>query len=143
CRVKANPGQIRTAMAKPGPDIRLYLLHGPDEAGAADLARLLGKAMGAEAERVDLDAGVLKGDPARLTDEASSLSLFAGARFVRIAPCGEECADAFTALLEAERAGNPVVAIAPSVKASGKIVKLAIESKRAMAFACYAPSAGD
>lgn len=141
--MKANAGQIRTAMAKPGPDIRLYLLHGPDEAGAADLARVLGKAMGADAERVDLDGAALKTDPARLADEASSLSLFAGARFVRVAPCGEESLDAFTALLEAERTGNPVVAIASTAKATGKIVKLALESKRAMAFACYAPSAQD
>ena len=35
--MKASAAQIRAALAKPGPDIRLYLLHGPDEAGAADL----------------------------------------------------------------------------------------------------------
>jgi DNA polymerase-3 subunit delta len=61
--VKASAAQIRAALAKPGPDIRLYLLHGPDEAGAADLARTLGKAMGPDAERVDLDGAQLKGEP--------------------------------------------------------------------------------
>ncbi len=141
--MKANAGQIRTALAKPGADIRLYLLHGPDEAGASDLARVLGKAMGADAERVDLDGSTLKSDPARLVDEAAGMSLFAPARYVRIATVGEESLDALTALLQAERAGNPVVAIAPSVKTSAKIVKLAIDSPRAMAFACYAPTAQD
>jgi DNA polymerase-3 subunit delta len=120
--VKASAGQIRGALAKPGSDIRLYLLHGPDEAGASDLARVLAKAMGADAERVDLDGSTLKGDPGRLTDEAASLSLFAGARFVRVASAGEESLEAFTNLLAAERVGNPVVAIAPTVKSTAKIV---------------------
>lgn len=141
--MKANAGQIQTAMAKPGADIRLYLLHGPDEAGASDLARVLGKAMGPDAERVDLDGATLKADPARLVDEAAGMSLFASARYVRVATVGEESLDALTALLQADRAGNPVVAIASSVKTSAKIVKLAIESPRAMAFACYAPTAQD
>ncbi|WP_342454661.1 hypothetical protein [Sphingomonas sp. H160509] len=126
--MKASAGQIRGALAKPGGDIRLYLLHGPDEAGASDLARVLAKAMGADAERVDLDGSTLKSDPGRLTDEAASLSLFAGARFVRVASAGEESLEAFTNLLTAERVGNPVVAIAPTVKSTAKIVKLAIDS---------------
>ena len=36
--MKASSNQIRQALDKPSPDIRLYLLHGPDEATAADLA---------------------------------------------------------------------------------------------------------
>jgi DNA polymerase-3 subunit delta len=141
--LKANASQIRSALGKPGADIRLYLLHGPDEAGASDLGRMLGKAIGADAERVDLDGATLKSDPARLVDEAASISLFATARFIRVATVGEESLDALTALLQAERAGNPVVAIAPTVKTSAKIVKLAIDSPRAMAFACYAPTSQD
>ncbi|MEG3163745.1 DNA polymerase III subunit delta [Sphingomonas sp. PB2P19] len=141
--MKANAGQIRSALSRPSADIRLYLLHGPDEAGASDLARVLGKAMGADAERVDLDGATLKSDPARLVDEAAGMSLFATARYVRVAPVGEESFDALTALLQADRAGNPVVVIAPTVKTSAKIVKLAIDSPRAMAFACYAPTAQD
>ena len=141
--MKANAGQIRQALSRPSADIRLYLLHGPDEAGASELARLLAEAMGREAERIDLDSATLKSDPARLTDEAAALSLFGGPRFIRIAGIGEEGLAAFTALLEAESAGNPVVAIAPTVKTTAKIVKLAIDSPRAMAFGCYAPTAAD
>lgn len=141
--MKASVGQIRAALAKPGPDIRLYLLHGPDESGASDLARTLAKAMGPDAERIDIDGAQLRSDPARLADEAAAMSLFATARHVRVASAGEESLEAFTMLLNADRAGNPVVAIAPSVKSSAKIVKLALESPRAMAFACYAPTAAD
>ena len=74
--MKANEAQAKAALDRPSPDIRLYLLHGPDEAGAAALAQRLAKALGPAAERVDLDAATLKSDPARLADEAASASLF-------------------------------------------------------------------
>ncbi|MBB4152540.1 DNA polymerase-3 subunit delta [Sphingomonas jinjuensis] len=139
----SRAGEIEAALDRASPDIRLYLLHGPDGSAAAAMASRLGKAMGSEAERIDLDGANLRSDPARLADEAASLSLFGGARFVRVSQAGEESLDAVTALLSADRAGNPVVMLAPTVKATGKLVKLAIESPCAMAFACYEPSAAD
>lgn len=141
--MKANANQIRAALAAPGPDIRFYLLHGPDEAGARALAAQLAWAMGREAERIDLEPAVLRSDPARLTDEAAALSLFGSARFIRIEGMGEESAEAVQALLEAPRAGNPVVAIAPGLKASGKLVKAAITAPNAMSFACYVPEGAE
>ena len=137
--MKANYNQIRAALDAASPDIRLYLLHGPDEAGARDLAGRLARAIGPEGERIDLDPATLKGQPGRLADEAASLSLFGGARHLRIAGAGEESVAACTLLLASERAGNPAVMIAPGVKASSALVKLAIGSPRAMAFACYVP----
>lgn len=137
--MKANAAQIRAALDRPNADIRLYLLHGPDEAAAAELARRLGTALGKDTERIDLDAATLKSDPARLADEAASLSLFGGVRFIRAGPIGDESHDALAGLLGAERAGNPVVALAPAVRTTAKIVKLAIENARSMAFACYLP----
>ncbi len=141
--MKANASQIRQALAAPRPAVRFHLLHGPDEAGADALARVLGEAMGKGAERVDLDGATLKADPARLADEAASMSLFGDRRWIRITGLGEESLAAITALLEADSAGNPVVAIAPSVKSTGKVVKLSQESPAAMAFACYPPTAQD
>lgn len=141
--MKANAGQIRQALQAPRPAIRLYLLHGPDEAGAAALAALLARAMGPGAERVDLDGATLKGDSARLADEAAAMSLFGDARHIRVTGVGEESLPALTALLQAERAGNPVVAIAPGVKSTAKIVKLALDSPAALAFACYPPTGQD
>ncbi|USU03847.1 DNA polymerase III subunit delta [Sphingomonadaceae bacterium OTU29LAMAA1] len=141
--MKANARDIKSALERPSPDIRLYLLHGPDGSATAELANVLARAMGPDAERVDLDGATLRSDPARLSDEAASMSLFGGARHIRVSPAGEECLEAFTALLEADHAGNPVVALAPTVKSTAKIVKLAIDSRRAMAFAAYEPSAAD
>lgn len=141
--MKVSANQLRQALDSVNPAIRLYLLHGPDESGARDLALRLGRAMGPDAERIDLDGTVLKSDPGRLTAEAASLSLFGGARHIRVSGVGEESHDALALLLAAERAGNPVVAIAPALKASGKVVKLAIAAPNAMSFGCYAPEAAD
>lgn len=141
--MKANLNQLTRAIDAAGPDIRLYLLHGPDEAGARDIAARLARAMGPEAERVDLEPGLLKGNPGRLADEAASLSLFGTARHIRVTGAGEESVEACTLLLSAERAGNPVVMIAPGVKASSALVKLAIGNPRAMASVFYVPDAGE
>lgn len=143
--MKANLNQLTRAIdaVAANPDIRLYLLHGPDEAGARDVAARLGRIMGPDAERVDLEPGMLKTNPGRLADEAASMSLFGTARYIRVAGAGEDCVEACTLLLSAERAGNPVVMIAPTVKGSSALVKLATASPRAMACVFYVPEAGE
>lgn len=136
--MKANLSQLRAALDKPGVT-RLFLLHGPDEAGARDHARRLAAAMGEGAERIDLEGAQLKSDPGLLAGEAAALSLFGGARFIRVNAMGEESLEAVELLLAAPVAGNPVVAIAPGVKTSGKLVKAAIAHPLALGFACYPP----
>jgi DNA polymerase III subunit delta len=139
--VKANANAIRAAIDAAKPDIRLFLLHGPDEAGAQELFERLARKMGPDAERIDLEPGTLRGDPGRLADEAASLSLFGGARYIRISGAGEECLNAATLLLDAETAGNPVVMIGPALRGTARLVKLAQGASRAMAYACYVPDA--
>lgn len=141
--MKATANQLRQALDSANPAIRFYLLHGPDESGARDLALRLARAMGTDAERVDLDGAGLKADPGRLAAEAASLSLFGGARHIRVTALGEESLDAIAMLLSAPRAGNPVVAIAPTLKTAGKVVKLTLAADNALSFACYPPEAAD
>jgi DNA polymerase-3 subunit delta len=136
--VKANRPQIERALREPG-DTRFFLLHGPDDSGSRALARMLAATLGPEAERVELSGAELKSDPARLADEAASISLFGGARYVQVEPAGEEALAAVKALLEAPAAGNPVLLIAAGLRPASKLLKLAIDSKAAMAFASYAP----
>lgn len=141
--MKATEARLNAALDRPPADIRLYLLHGPDESTAQAFVGRLARALGAEAERVDLEGVALRSDPARLADEAAAMSLFGGARFIRVTGAGEESLDAVAALLTAAHAGNPAIMLAPTVKATGKLVKTAIESDRALAFACYPPNARD
>lgn len=139
--MKANRGQIERALDAPPPDIRFFLLYGPDEAGSAAIAKRLERAMGPQAERVDLDGASLKEDPARLSDEAASFSMFGDKRWVRVSGMGDESAPALAALLEAEAAGNPVIAVTGTLKPTSKLLKLALDHKVAMACISYQPDA--
>ena len=139
--MKANRGQIERALDAPPPDIRFFLLYGPDEAGSAAIAKRLERAMGPQAERVDLDGASLKDDPARLSDEAASFSMFGDKRWVRVSGMGDESAPALAALLEAEAAGNPVIAVTGALKPTSKLLKLALDHKGAMACISYQPDA--
>lgn len=141
--MKASAAQIRAAVDKPNPATRLYLFHGPDESGAAELAERLARALGPEAERVDLDMKALREQPGRLADEAASMSLFGEVRYVRITGVEEGAGEAVALLLAAEQAGNPVIGIGPGLKASGKLVKSAIAAPTALTFACYVPEGID
>jgi len=142
--VKANKGQIERALDAPPTDIRLFLLHGPDEAGSRALAERLERAMGPEAERIDLDSATLKGDPARLADEAASISLFGGARHIRVAiTSADDSLPAVEALLAANVAGNPVVAIAGTLRGTSALLKRALAEPAIMVFASYAPEGQD
>lgn len=139
--MKVKEAPLAKALDRPSADVRLYLLHGPDEAQAASLAQRLGRAMGADAERVDLDGAALKARPGALADEAASLSLFGGKRWIRVTGLGEESLAAVEALLAVPAAGNPVVALAPTLKGTGKLLKLANASPAVMACALYPPDA--
>lgn len=141
--MKANANEIARALDAANGPVRFFLLYGPDEAGSAALARRLERAMGQEAERIDLDGSTLKADPARLVDEAASISLFGGRRWIRIQPAGDEIAAAVASLLDADVAGNPVVALAGALKPSSPLVKLALDHKLALAHPSYVPDARD
>ncbi|HEY0311863.1 MAG TPA: DNA polymerase III subunit delta [Allosphingosinicella sp.] len=140
--MKANRAQIERALRNPG-EQRFFLVYGPDDSGSRALAKLLANAMGAEAERVDLAGSELRGDPARLADEAASISLFGGARYIFVDPAGDETLAAVEALLEAPAAGNPVVLVAGALKPASKLLKLALARPDALAFASYAPEGQD
>ena len=86
--MKAKRAEMERALRSPA-DWRFFLLHGPDEAGSQSLIRVAAAGAGAEAERVDLTGSELKADPARLADEAASLSLFGGARYIVVQPAGD------------------------------------------------------
>lgn len=138
--MKVSAAQLGAAIDRVGGganDIRLFLLFGPDEAGAMDYAARVGRALGKDAERIDLDGAALKAQPGRLADEAASISLFGGSRYIRVTGVGDESVEAIELLLAASAAGSPVVAIAPAAKASGRLVKLAVGAPGAMALGCY------
>ncbi len=141
--MKANRGQMEKALDAPGQgaaaNTRFFLLYGPDEAGSQALAKRLERAMGPQAERIDLDAPTLREDPARLSDEAAAFSMFGDKRWIRVNGIGDDCLPALNALLDAEAAGNPVIAVAGALKPTSKLAKLALDHKGILACISYQP----
>ena len=138
--MKANRPQLDKALQAPAAT-RFFLFHGQDEAGSRALAKAVGAALGAEAERIDLSAAELKADPARLADEAASISMFGGARWILVEPADDGCVAAVEALLEVPAAGNPVALVAGALKPASALLKLALAAPAAIAFASYLPDA--
>lgn len=137
--MKANRGQVEAALRARCDGIRFILLHGPDEAGSRALLGLLAQAMGGDAERIDLSGAELKSDPARLADEAASISLFGGARYIVVETTGDEAMAAVEALLDSSAGGNPILIVTGVLKPTSKLLKRALAEPAALALASYVP----
>ncbi len=140
--MKANRAQLEKALKAPA-ETRFFLFYGPDDSGSRSFIQALAAGAGAEAERVELTGADLRADPARLADEAASLSLFGAARYILVEPAGDEVVAAVEALMEAPTAGNPVAIVAGVLKATSKLLKLALADPSVVAFASYVPEGRD
>ncbi|WP_298604537.1 DNA polymerase III subunit delta [uncultured Sphingorhabdus sp.] len=124
-------------------DIRLFFVFGQDESAAASIASALIARLGPDSEAIEIDSAKLRSDPALLSDEAASQSLFGGARHIRLHFTREEGVDAVANLLSSENAGNPVIATAGDLKKTSKLRTLIEGSPRALSYICYPPSEGE
>ncbi len=134
------------ALARPDPAIRLYVLGGPDEAGSRAMMADLAKAMGADADRVDLSPARLKDDPALLADEAAAIGLFGGRRWISIglfSGSGDELLAACEGLIEAPAAGNPAIVIGAGITGKSKLARLAEKHATAVLVISYPPEGQD
>ena len=136
--MKAKPADFQRAMARPG-ETRLFLLHGPDEAGSRALVGRLGAAMGAGAERVDLKGADLKDDPARLADEAAAISMFGDARWILVEQAGDESVAAVEALLAAPVTESAVIAIGGALRKTSALLKHAESHRAALTYPSSVP----
>jgi DNA polymerase III subunit delta len=137
--MKANKGQVERALDAGGAPYKLILLYGPDEAGSRALVQRLVRAMGLDAEKIELDGGTLKADPALLADEAASLSLFGGKRFIIVSVSGDEANSAIESLLQSEGSGNPVIVLAGALKPSSALLKRLLADPNVACLASYVP----
>lgn len=140
--MKANRAQLEKALKAPA-ETRFFLLYGPDDSGSRAFVKMLASAAGPQSERVDIGGAELKADPARLVDEAASISLFGGARYIVVEPAGDEVLAAVEALVQAPAAGNPVAIVAGALKPASRLLKLALADPSALAFASYVPEGRD
>ena len=141
--MKGSPAQIQAAIKNPRTDIRLYLFLGPDDAGNAQLAKDLAAGFGPDFERIDISGSKLREDPALLADEASSLSLFGGGRYIFVTTSGEESLAAVQNLLAAPSIVNPVIIMASAISEKSRIAKAVIAAKNAYSIHSYLPTAAN
>ena len=139
--MKAAKASLGRALDQPDPATRLYLFHGPDEAGSRALAEQLLKGLGAE--KSTLAGQAIKADPASLADEAGAISLFGGRRAIWIEPAGEEIAEGVEALLEAPACESPAIAVAGSLRKTSALLKLAEAHPLALSHISYVPEGRD
>jgi len=124
-------------------ETRLFLFYGPEESASRALVARIAAALGPEAERIDLDAPIVKADPARLADEAAAFSMFGGPRYIVVDRAGDELMPAVESLMALPAAGNPVILLAGDLKKSSALVKLATAEARAIGIASYPVGAQD
>lgn len=142
--MKVETRGIDAFLRAPPEHIAAILLYGPDGGLVQERFAALARAAGVEPDdpfgAVDLAAASLRGDPARLADEALSLSLGGGRRVVLVRDAGEEVTAALSGLLEVltDRPGGLVLMAAGDLPARSGLRKLVEGAHRAAAVPCYA-----
>lgn len=146
--MKATQKDFRQGAARFARDGRVFFFCGPDEAGASSAAATIAGLLQDAGERVELAGGDLRGDPARLGDEARTGSLFGDARHIYVRAAGDEAHDAVSALLAAIDTGEaegacPVLIVATSATDKARTAKLLEKRGDALVAMFYQPDLKD
>lgn len=142
--MKIESRQIEVFLKKPDPKVRGVVVFGNDDGLVAErgvqLARTVCEDLKDPFRVVDIAGDVLKGDPARLADEFSAMSLMGGRRVIRVRPAGEESAAALQNLVDAGAGDALVVLECGNLTPRSTLRTLAETEGCLAALACYADS---
>lgn len=141
--MKLGAAQLAGFLKRPPDDIAAVLLFGPDEGLVRERGEALTRAVlggtGDDPFRLALLTGdMVRQDPARLADEAASLSLMGGRRVVRLREAGDAIAKTLHYVLEQKSGGALIVIEAGDLAKSSSLRKLAEAAPNAAALGCYA-----
>ncbi len=124
-------------------DCRIVFFCGPDEAGASAAANEFVALLPEPGERIEFTGAELRGDPARLGDEARSTSLFGDARHIWVRAAGEDALAALETLIATAEAGAgkacPVIVVATGATDKSRTAKLLEKRGDAAVAMFYAP----
>jgi DNA polymerase-3 subunit delta len=139
--VKLGAAQFEAYLRKPDPKIRGVVVYGNDDGLVAERALALAKSVCEDLKDpfrvVDIAGEALKGDPARLADEFSAMSLMGGRRVVRVRPAGEESVTALENLVAASAGDALVVIEGGNLTPRSGLRTLAETESCLAALACY------
>ncbi len=140
--------EIESFVRRPPERVSLVLVFGPDDGLVAERASGLVRAASGKADDpfslVRLEGADLVSDPARLVDEAGTISLFGSRRVVWVRDCAaRNILPAVQPLLDAPVGGSLVVLEAGDLKQGAGLRKRIEDHPTAVALPCYADSAED
>ncbi|WP_373088236.1 DNA polymerase III subunit delta [Sneathiella sp.] len=140
-------GRFPAFLKSPDKKIRIFLLFGPDEGLVRERARALCLTV---VETLDdpfsyseIDAGDLSGDPARLMDEVTSLSMMGGERVVRLRSANNNSKGYIEPLVARDLASSVLVIEAGDIRKDSALVKLIKGAKQGAVTHCAHDSAAD
>ncbi len=130
----------RTGFAK----FPVVLFYGPDEGLVSERAEAVAKATtGGDAGNIlRLDGDETAADPARLADEAHAISMFGGARAIRVRAGAKALTEALKPLLSTPPIDARIIVEAGDIKGNAPLRQLIEKSPNAAAVACYAEEGG-
>lgn len=139
--MEIKPAGVKGFVAKPPPEIRVFLLFGPDEGLIRERGdTLVGQVVPDAADPfrfADLDGDAVNADAALLYDEATALAFGGGQRAVRVRRLAGRIADAVIDFVREPVGEARVVLEAPGAAKKSAIVAAAIGSAAAAAVPCY------
>jgi len=144
--VAFKAAQVQRFLAKPGAQIRAFLLYGPEPGLVADRAAALARALSGRGEPtgeiIRFDERDLAEDPDRLVVEIETLPMFGGEKVVR-AKAGPRLDPGRLAELIAAKAPALIVVEAGNLRPTAKLRKVFEEDPAAAALPCYSDAARD
>ena len=127
--------------------LRGVLIYGADSGGVGELSkRLINAVTGGSGDPLSittLDDDICRSDPARLADEAQSVSMFGGRTAIRVRAAGEAFAKAMENVLSSPPGDAVIIAEAGPLKPASKLRKLFEKSKELACAPIYEDTAQD
>ena len=115
---------------------------GPEALLRLDERRRLSGRVGDDGGVLEESTGTIIGEVEglrRLVDEARSLTLFGGRRWILVSGAGDETLEAAQLLIAEAQVEHPVVILGPGLRTTSKLTQFAVGEPAAMSFACYIP----
>lgn len=145
--MKISAGQIERFLRAPDPRMATVLVHGPDDGVVRERVDRLVRAVvddpGDPFRTTELTVEVVRGEPARLADEARSLCLMGGRRVVRLRQATDQATPACRTLLALDALEALVIIDAGELGPSSSLRRLIEGASNAAAIACYRDQGAD
>jgi DNA polymerase III subunit delta len=141
--VQIKPAAVENFLSAPDRAIKVFLLFGPDSGLVSERANRLAIKSGVDLtdpfSLMRLDADSVAADPARLVDEAHTISMFGGQRLIRISgTTRKNLAECVKPVLEHPPQDSLVIIEAGDLKPGVGLRSLVEKSSSGIAIPCYA-----